>query len=237
MSRRSNSATARLRQDYLRIKRDPVPYVTAEPLPSNILEWHYVVKGPEKSPFEGGYYHGKLIFPAQFPYKPPSIYMITPNGRFKTNSRLCLSISDFHPDTWNPAWSVATILTGLLSFMLEKAPTLGSIETSDYEKRQLSYHSLEYNLKDNIFCELFPDSVAEINETLERRREAAENFSDSSRATDPLFDPHGTFRHQFNNQNQSPLQSALANIFVFLGFAAFAYVVRYVLSSINSEEE
>ena len=44
--------------------------------------------------------------------------MITPNGRFATNKRLCLSISDFHPDTWNPAWSVATILTGLLSFMV-----------------------------------------------------------------------------------------------------------------------
>ena len=44
--------------------------------------------------------------------------MITPNGRFQTNTRLCLSISDFHPDTWNPAWSVATILTGLLSFMV-----------------------------------------------------------------------------------------------------------------------
>lgn len=38
--------------------------------------------------------------------------------RFKTNTRLCLSISDFHPDTWNPAWSVSTILTGLLSFMV-----------------------------------------------------------------------------------------------------------------------
>lgn len=46
--------------------------------------------------------------------------------------RLCLSITDFHPDTWNPAWSVSTILTGLLSFMVEKGPTLGSIETSDY---------------------------------------------------------------------------------------------------------
>ncbi len=66
----------------------------------------------------GGYYHGKLIFPRDYPFKPPRIMMITPNGRFKTNTRLCLSISDFHPDTWNPAWSVATILTGLLSFMV-----------------------------------------------------------------------------------------------------------------------
>lgn len=49
--------------------------------------------------------------------------------------RLCLSITDFHPDTWNPAWSVSTILTGLLSFMVEKGPTLGSIETSDFTVR------------------------------------------------------------------------------------------------------
>lgn len=39
MNKKTNSATARLRQDYLRLKRDPVPYVLAEPVPSNILEW------------------------------------------------------------------------------------------------------------------------------------------------------------------------------------------------------
>lgn len=36
---------------------------------------------------KGGYYHGKLVFPREFPFKPPSIYMITPNGRFKCNTR------------------------------------------------------------------------------------------------------------------------------------------------------
>lgn len=76
--------------------------------------------GPEATPYDGGYYHGKLMFPREFPFKPPAIYMITPSGRFKTNTRLCLSISDFHPDTWNPAWSVSTILTGLLSFMVSE---------------------------------------------------------------------------------------------------------------------
>ena len=44
----------RLRQDFMRLKKDPVPYVTATPLDSNILEWHYVVKGPEGTPYEGG---------------------------------------------------------------------------------------------------------------------------------------------------------------------------------------
>ena len=77
--------------------------------------WHYRI---HLCPCSGGFYHGKLVFPKDYPFRPPRIIMITPNGRFQTNTRLCLSISDFHPDTWNPAWSVATILTGLLSFMV-----------------------------------------------------------------------------------------------------------------------
>ncbi|KAL4683861.1 hypothetical protein H8959_021555 [Pygathrix nigripes] len=36
--RAPTTATQRLKQDYLRIKKDPVPYICAEPLPSNILE-------------------------------------------------------------------------------------------------------------------------------------------------------------------------------------------------------
>lgn len=38
--------------------------------------------------------------------------LIKNNCTMQTNTRLCLSISDFHPDTWNPAWTVGTIVTG-----------------------------------------------------------------------------------------------------------------------------
>ena len=92
--------------------------------------------------------------------KPPSVIMCTPNGRFNTNRRLCLSMSDFHPETWNPMWSVATILTGLFSFMLEKSPTLGSIETSDAQKKKFADDSLRYNCNENkTFPKLFPELV------------------------------------------------------------------------------
>ena len=37
--RKGTTATQRLKQDYLRIHKDPVPYVVAHPLPTNILEW------------------------------------------------------------------------------------------------------------------------------------------------------------------------------------------------------
>ncbi|KAM3718940.1 Ubiquitin-conjugating enzyme E2 [Dirofilaria immitis] len=166
----SVTAVSRLKKDYAKLMKDPVPYVMAAPLHSNILEWHYVIRGAPQTPYEGGFYHGKLIFPPDFPFKPPSIFMLTPSGRFQTNTRLCLSISDFHPDTWNPAWTVSTIITGLLSFMNDTAPTLGSIASSDAEKRILARKSREFNLKDRIFCDLFSDLAKQIREELDEER-------------------------------------------------------------------
>ncbi|XP_058782489.1 ubiquitin-conjugating enzyme E2 34-like [Vicia villosa] len=68
--------------------------------------------------FLGGFYYGKIKFPPEYPYKPPGISMTTPNGRFMTQKKICLSMSDFHPESWNPMWSASSILTGLLSFMV-----------------------------------------------------------------------------------------------------------------------
>ena len=161
------TALSRLKQDYIRLKKDPVPFISAEPLPSQMLEWHFVVEGPQDSPYRGGFYHGKLIFPKEYPFKPPAIYMQTPNGRFETNQKLCLSISDFHPELWNPSWCVSTILTGLLSFMLENARTIGSMETTLFQKRRLARDSLNYNLQNRLFIELFPEIVTRIKTKLE----------------------------------------------------------------------
>ena len=71
--------------------------------------------------------------------------MITPSGRFQTSTRLCLSISDFHPKSFNPAWEVSTILIGLLSFMTSDEMTTGSISAGDRERRILADKSRWWN--------------------------------------------------------------------------------------------
>jgi len=141
------------------ITRSPVPYIIAKPNMKNILEWHYVLFGPENSVYEGGVYHGVLKFPPEFPMKPPSIIMCTPNGRFQPEARLCLSISDFHPESWNPMWSVSSILTGLLSFMLEDKQTHGSIVTTDYDKKKIAKLTMVYNRKNPPFIANFPELI------------------------------------------------------------------------------
>lgn len=154
----------RLRKELKEIKKNPIENLRASPKEDNILEWHYVIEGAKDTPYENGFYHGMIIFPKEYPYKPPSIQMITPNGRFSTNTRLCLSMSDFHPESWNPMWSVGTILLGLMTFMNDNKSTFGSIETSEATKRIYAKESLEYNVKNKIFCELFPELVELYNE-------------------------------------------------------------------------
>ncbi|VDN56969.1 unnamed protein product [Dracunculus medinensis] len=169
-------ATRRLQRDLLHLKKEPIPFARALPLSSNILEWHFVIEGVPSTPYEGGFYHGKLLFPPDYPFKPPSIYMITPSGRFQTNTRLCLSISDFHPDLWNPAWTVSSIIIGIVSFMNESAPTLGSITTTEVEKRVLARQSRSFNLKDRLFCELFNDLAEEFRQQLKEERKLGKNI-------------------------------------------------------------
>ncbi|KAG0302704.1 Ubiquitin-conjugating enzyme E2 6 [Dissophora globulifera] len=156
----TKGAYKRLTKEYINIQKSPPAYLFARPLESNILEWHYVLKGPPETPYHGGEYHGKLVFPADYPFKPPSIRMTTPNGRFMVDTRLCLSMSDFHPGTWNPSWSVSTILNGLLSFMSQEESTTGSITTSHYEKTVLALRSHTFNMANPKFRELFPELVA-----------------------------------------------------------------------------
>ena len=169
--------TRRLTKELKALGKDPMkdPKIVVAPNESNIREMHYVLEGCVNTPYEGGVYHGKLIFPREYPLKPPSVLMLTPNGRFQPNRRLCLSMSDFHPESWNPMWSVSTILTGLYSFMIESNPTLGSIETSTRKKCLLASQSLSWNVNhgDPQFAKLFPEYVELYQE---KRRLASESM-------------------------------------------------------------
>jgi len=140
-----NAATRRLTKEYQSIQANPPPYIVAHPSESNILEWHYILTGPPDTPYEGGQFWGTLVFPQDYPFAPPAIRMHTPSGRFQPSVRLCLSISDFHPKSFNPAWEVSTILIGLLSFMTSEEMTTGSVRASEQERRVFAARTRWWN--------------------------------------------------------------------------------------------
>ena len=57
------------------------PFVSLSPcfkkIQDNLFEWHFTIRGPEGTEFEGGFYHGRIILPSEYPMKPPSIILMT----------------------------------------------------------------------------------------------------------------------------------------------------------------
>ncbi|KAI9756928.1 MAG: Ubiquitin-conjugating enzyme E2 6 [Lichina confinis] len=141
----THAASKRLAREYKVIQENPPEYIVAHPSEKNILEWHYIITGPPQTPYHGGQYWGTLLFTPNYPYAPPAIRMHTPSGRFQPSTRLCLSISDFHPKSFNPAWGISTILIGLLSFMTSDEMTTGSISATEPERRYLASRSRWWN--------------------------------------------------------------------------------------------
>lgn len=137
----------------------------------NTLLWNYLIEGPPGTLYEGGWYWGVLKLPENYPLAPPSILMMTPNGRFETNTRLCMSMSDFHPESWQPAWWLSSLMKGILSFMLDKELTTGAVMPAppDEKKRELAATSLEWTRARPEVQNAFPD-FDEIVEAARARR-------------------------------------------------------------------
>ncbi|KAF0972303.1 hypothetical protein FDP41_009206 [Naegleria fowleri] len=172
-----NQALNRLRKELAQIKKNPIEHIECCPLENNLFEWHYVIHSLPYEPYKGGFYYGKIVFPVDYPYKPPSIELITPNGRFKTNTRICMSNTNFHKESWNPLWNVSSILQGFLSFMLEEdATTYGSMTSTHEEKKRQAKSSAEFNSKIPLYCKLFPELV----ELAKRNAREAHQASGSS---------------------------------------------------------
>ncbi|WVQ92973.1 hypothetical protein IAU59_000035 [Kwoniella sp. CBS 9459] len=134
------------------MQKSPPPFIWACPEEKNILDWHFIIRGPPDTPYAGGEYHGLIWFPSDYPFKPPDVKMFTPSGRFETGHKICMSMTSY----WNAAWSVATILTGLLSFMLSDEITAGAVRTTDEQKKALAKQSHAFNISNKKFRDIFP---------------------------------------------------------------------------------
>lgn len=158
MQRKGNAGTMRLQRESRMMKKDLDAQIKKNstigdnficlPDPEDIYKWWYVIWNLDMKPYKGGFYMGYITCPDDYPAKAPKINLITPNGRFRTHDKqdgICLSISHYHPESWNPAWKVNQIVIGLQTFWQGGEYTYGSVEHHDYgrdipiEERSLGF--------------------------------------------------------------------------------------------------
>lgn len=132
----------RIGQEARSIQEDPSDFFLAQPLETDLFDWHFTILGPDESAFAGGLYHGRIILPNEYPNKPPQFLFCTHNGRFEVGKKICLSISQHHPEEWQAAWGVRAALTAIRSFMMTKADgAIGGIDSSSEQRADLARKS------------------------------------------------------------------------------------------------
>lgn len=125
----------------------------------DLLKWFFIVYDLKDTPFEGGFYFGKITLPNEYPLKPPNFVFITPNGRFATDTKICTTFSAFHQETYTSTWNILTMMEGMISFMTDENHDggVGSINSTFEERRRLAQLSFNWNLQNNEFIKRFPD--------------------------------------------------------------------------------
>jgi ubiquitin-conjugating enzyme E2 J2 len=138
----------RLHNELKDLKKNKTDFIQAVQDETNKLIFYFCLKGDPTSDYKGGYYIGKIILPSDYPNNPGDFMMLTPNGRFTIDSKICLSNTGYHKDTWNPLWSIRNILLGIYSiWMDDKENGISHIHESPAKRKGYAKESMEFNLK------------------------------------------------------------------------------------------
>ncbi|CAE6409270.1 unnamed protein product [Rhizoctonia solani] len=162
---KNNAAVKRILQEAKELLNDPSHEYSAGPLENDIFEWHATLRGAPDTEFEGGLYHCRILLPAEYPFRPPSIMVLTPNGRFELNKKICISFTNYHEELWQPAWGVRTAIIGIQGFFPHKgeaAVGVGALEYPISERKRLATLSREWYCPDceQTCLQMLPDPPA-----------------------------------------------------------------------------
>jgi ubiquitin-conjugating enzyme E2 J2 len=141
----------RLTNEVKLLDREPLHYCTAYPDKENPLIWYFILKGQSDTDYKGGEYIGKIVHSPKYPAEPPDYYMLTPSGRYKIGTKICLSNSSYHKGEWSSTWNIKSILIAFYSIWLDdKEYGISHIKDSKENRLKMAEESNEYNKKNNL---------------------------------------------------------------------------------------
>lgn len=119
------SALRRITKELADLEVDPPGNASAGPCTGadgvDMFHWSATIMGPEDSPYAGGVYFLDIMFPSDYPFKPPRVSFLTRIYHCNVNSSggICL---DILKDQWSPALTVSKVLLSICSLLTDPNP-------------------------------------------------------------------------------------------------------------------
>ena len=112
----------RIQKELKELRNDPPLNCSGGPIcDDDVLEWSATIIGPENSPYEKGIFNLKIMFPKDYPFKPPKILFITKiyHPNINSNGSICL---DILKNEWSPALTISKVLLSICSLLNDPNP-------------------------------------------------------------------------------------------------------------------
>ncbi|XP_017051564.1 ubiquitin-conjugating enzyme E2 E1 [Drosophila ficusphila] len=115
------TATKRILKELDEISRDPPPNCSAGPKENNLFQWASTIIGPAGSVYEGGVFYLDVLFPVNYPFKPPKVKFRTPIYHCNVHKvgHICL---DILKENWSPALTISKLLLSICSLLTDCNP-------------------------------------------------------------------------------------------------------------------
>lgn len=117
-----NQATIkRIMKEYSTMTKSPPPNVSAAPVDeSDMYKWQAIIFGPANSIYAGGVFKLSIVFPQDYPFKPPRVEFLTKIYHCNImNKYLCI---DILKGQWSPALTIDKVLLSVVSLLLDPNP-------------------------------------------------------------------------------------------------------------------
>lgn len=103
------------------MEANPTDFATAGPCGDDLLHWNAMLMGPASTPYEGGVFNVDLVFPAEYPFKPPRVKFMTKIYHPNINKKgdIC---ADLLNENWGPTLNTRYVLEALKAMLTDPNP-------------------------------------------------------------------------------------------------------------------
>ena len=115
------ASAKRIKKELENLRKDPPFNCSAGPEDDDIFKWTASLMGPSASPYQGGVFYLNIVFPQNYPFKPPKITFATKvyHPNINSSGGICL---DVLKDQWSPALTIDKILLSICSLLEDPNP-------------------------------------------------------------------------------------------------------------------
>ena len=111
----------RITRELKDLKDDPPTNCSAGPKGEDMFRWDGMIMGPADSPYSGGVFQLSILFPVDYPFKPPTVSFTTKiyHPNVNAGGLICL---DILKTSWSPALTISKVLLSICSLLTDPNP-------------------------------------------------------------------------------------------------------------------